>query len=300
MKAHQTEATHAQREANGRHAARQTDARMDELREAQKDGLDAQHNSRWNFESIVIVGSGALLAIFGLSLIVAPQYSIAMTKIAQGLATDGVESGTLFVGGLVLLSIGLLARQRSQSTAVVAAQEGPEEDDEVRLITDQLLAKISQLSTTSYHVSESVARMGEVQRSFFQQSEGKDDLALEHRDALFRMASSLDKLTAHFDERFHAFDLQVRSGLEGVVTTLHQTRQHLEGRIAASELKLAKMSPGFTASDDDLHIVVDLEDPAPNLVPASDDEIDFIGTSLERLEELGAGLDDMPPGQPKP
>jgi len=259
-------------------------------------------------ESNALLVAGGLFTLFGLAIATAPEYSWSLTKIGQALHAAGIESGMLIVGGLVLLAVGLLARQRTQPVAVVAASKGPDEDSDFRLVADQLSTKINRLSTSSLQVSEDVTVMAEVQKSLFSKIEGKDGLALEHRDALFRLAASLDKLNAHFDERFHALDLQVRSGLDSVIHALNQTRHHLEARLSASDSQpSSKMSPGFspsTPTNEELHVLVDLEEPTSIPTTTAEESADFFGTSLERLDELAGGLDTQPqppgpvPGSP--
>jgi hypothetical protein len=261
--------------------------------------------SQGNIESNALFVTGGVIAVFGLALAAAPEYSWHLTKIAQALATAGVESGTLIVGGLVLLGVGLLARQRT-SVAIAMAHQGHEEDrSDFRLVADQLIAKLTQLSTSSLQVAEDVTSVAEVQQGFFHKLDGKDDLDQEHRSALFRLASSLDKLTAHFDERIHALDLQFRGGLDGVIQVVNQTRQLLEARIDASTSQASsKMSLDFPprTPDDDLHVLVDLESPAPGISQAggSGDTADFFGTTLDRLDEMVGGLDDPRPPGPLP
>ena len=255
-----------------------------------------------NTESNALFSAGGVIAVFGLALATAPEYSWRLTKIAHALATAGVESGILIVGGLVLLGIGLLARQRVQPVAFIAAPKSSEADGDFRLIVAQLITKLTHLSTSSLQVSEDVTAMAGVQKSLFSKLNGKDDLALEHRDALFRLASSMDKLNAHFDERIHAFDLQVRGGLDSVIHALNQTRHHLEAHIDASASQpSSKMSPGFspiTPANEELHILVDLEGPAPTIPMTTPEEsADFFGTTLDRLDELAGDFDaPNPPG----
>ena len=261
-------------------------------------------------ESNALLLAGGLFTVFGLAIATAPEYSWSLTKIGQALHAAGIESGMLIVGGLVLLAIGLLARQRTQPVAFVAASKGPDEESDFRLVADQLSTQINRLSTTSLQVSEDVTVMAEVQKSLFSNIEGKDGLALEHRDALFRLAASLDKLNAHFDERIHALDLQVRGGLDSVIHALNQTRHHLEARLSASDSQpSSKMSPGFspsTPANEELHVLVDLEEPTSIPTTTAEESADFFGTSLERLDELAGDLDTQPqppgaiPGSPRP
>lgn len=245
---------------------------------------------------------GALLSLFGLSLALAPEFSWQLTKIGRALAAAGIESGTLIVGGLVFAGLGQVARQKPTAVAAVPTPEPLDANNELRFISDQLVTQLSHLQTSTLQIAEDVAGISEVQKSFFLKLDGKDDLAEEHRDALFRLAASLDKLNAHFDERIHAIDLQVRSGLDGLIQAIGQTRQHLERHIDASASKFsAKMSPPTSASSspsEELHVLVELEEPSES-GPESED---FFGTSLERLDEisrgLGGGGNNPPPAIP--
>ena len=105
-----------------------------------------------------------------------------------------------------------------------------------------------------------------------------------------------------------SLDLQVRGGLDSVIHALNQTRHHLEARLSASDSQpSSKMSPGFspsTPTNEELHVLVDLEEPTSIPTTTAEESADFFGTSLERLDELAGGLDTQPqppgpvPGSP--
>jgi len=255
-------------------------------------------------EGVLFFVLGSLLAVFGVALAAAPEFSWHLTKIGRALAAAGVESGILIVGGLVFAGLGQVARRSDHPVAVVEAPQTPQENEEFRLLVDQLTAQFSQLRTSTLQIAEDIAGISEVQKVLFHKLDDKDDLAQQHRDALFRLAASLDKLNAHVDERIHALDLQVRSGLDGMLQAIGQARHQLECRIdALSSPSESKMSPppGFTSRspENELHVLVDLEDQpaATPSAPFTEAGDDFFGTTLERLDEIsGEAGDSNPPG----
>ena len=174
---------------------------------------------------LALVGVGAGFAF-------APHYSWQVVKLARQAHELGLENGTLVVGGLVLLGLAVLARNlgsagapRDHSAEIQTLQS------ELSLVNEQVANKFGQLRTTLTQVGESVAALSAQQAAQAQQAGEKND-AKGVLEPVFRLAASLDKLHAHFDERLHAVDLQLRSGFETLLGTTHELRRQLESRSA--------------------------------------------------------------------
>lgn len=170
----------------------------------------------------------ALLAT-GAGFAFAPQYSWQVTQVARQAALLGLSNGALFVGGLVCFGLALVAR---------AAARGPELPDtraesealqsELHLLNEQLSTKLAQIRTSLLQVGENVAAVAALQQQALAEPQAtRDGAEVQAREAVFRLAASLDKLHAHFDERLHAVDLQMRSGFENLLQASHDVRRTL-------------------------------------------------------------------------
>jgi len=175
----------------------------------------------------VLFFAGTTLMASGASFAFAPHFSWQVVKIAREAQALGLENGMLFVGGLVLFGLGLVARAAATSSAPrdhSAELQGLQ--SELSLSNEQLANKLAQLRAGLNQVGESVHAVAAQQAAQAQQPSGASSDAEAVREAVFRLAASLDKLHAHFDERLHAVDLQLRSGFEtllGVSTELRRT-----------------------------------------------------------------------------
>lgn len=168
-------------------------------------------------------GAG-LLSLIGLGLFsagaafaTAPLYSSRLTQFAEQAAHYGLENGTLLLGGLVFFGLALTARASGRPRKQ-EAQENPLAG-ELRLLGEQLSAKLAQLRTSMLQISEQVATLSSQHAAQMQHESDRHDSPLG-QDGLFRLAASLDKLSAHIDERIHGLDLQVRSGMEALAGQL--------------------------------------------------------------------------------
>lgn len=158
---------------------------------------------------LLLVGAGAALAY-------APKYSWQVAKIAEQASAYGVQNGALVVGGLVVLGLAIVARSASGSGPSSDTKEELEGmQAEIHLLSEQLSTKVGQLRTALLQVQESIASVAAQQ---IVQLQSQPEPQADHsQDAVFRLAASLDKLHAHFDERVHAIDLQLRNGFETVL-----------------------------------------------------------------------------------
>ncbi len=171
---------------------------------------------------------GFLLTGFGLALTVGPQYSWKVSQFAASLAKLGIQGGAFIVGGLSLFGVGLVGRSLSKPAAPEEhVEDGP---SEFQLFSEQLATKIAQMRTSMLQISEDVTALAANQQAHFMK-QSEDVVKPDHgQDAIFRLAASLDKLNAHVDERIHALDLQVRSGLETVANLVQDTHRMLGRR----------------------------------------------------------------------
>jgi hypothetical protein len=177
---------------------------------------------------LFLLGFALVAGSIGLAL--APHYSWQVTKIARVAAEMGLQNGALLVGGLVLFGLGIVARVAG-SAAPVSDHRAEYEalQSELSIFNEQLTTKLAQLRTALMQVHDGVGSISAQQQAQAQaQNETERNSPRDSsQDAIFRLAASLDKLHAHFDERVHAVDLQMRSGFEALLNASHDVRRHL-------------------------------------------------------------------------
>ncbi len=171
---------------------------------------------------------GFALVVGSIGLAFAPHYSWQVTKIARVASEMGLQNGALLVGGLVLFGLGIVARVAG-SAAPVADHRAEYEalQSEVSIFNEQLTTKLAQLRTALMQVHDVVGSISAQQQAQMQNENEQNSPRDNSQDAIFRLAASLDKLHAHFDERVHAVDLQMRSGFEALLNASHDVRRHL-------------------------------------------------------------------------
>jgi hypothetical protein len=176
---------------------------------------------------LFLLGFGLVAA--GAAFAFAPQYSWQVTKIARQASALGLQYGALFISGLVVIGLGVVARA---SGAPAPAQDTRGEleslQSELHLFNEQVSTKLAQVRTAVLQVQESVTAVATQQQAQLQDESQKGGGDHSSQDAVFRLAASLDKLHAHLDERVHAVDLQLRSGFETLLNASADVRRCLE------------------------------------------------------------------------
>jgi len=172
--------------------------------------------------------AGLALVATGAGFALAPHFSWQVTRIARKASEFGVQNGVLLVGGLVFFGLSIVARIAGSATPAVDTRGDTESlQAELNLVNEQLSTKLAQLRTALLQIHESVTAVSTQQQAQLQTQPDHGPSGDHSQDAVFRLAASLDKLHAHFDERVHAVDLQLRSGFETLLNASHDVRRLL-------------------------------------------------------------------------
>ena len=172
---------------------------------------------------------GFALAAFGIVLAVGPKHSGQVAKVAEVVASYGIQYGLLVVTGVCLFAVGLVGRGLASPPRIEAVEDdGP---SEFQLFNEQVSAKLAQLRTSMLQMAEDLAALTASQQAQFQKQAAETATPDHGQDAIFRLAASLDKLNAHVDERIHGLDLQLRSGLESVANIVTDARRLIERKL---------------------------------------------------------------------
>jgi hypothetical protein len=182
---------------------------------------------------LFVLGFGLLAA--GLGFAFAPHYSWQVVQVAQQAAGLGLSNGALVVGGLVCFGLGLVARAAG---AMPPPQDTRAESEalqsELHILNEQFSTKLAQIRTSVIQVAETVSAVAAQQQALAEGQAPRGGGEDQSRDAMFRLAASLDKLHAHLDERVHAVDLQLRSGFESLLQASNEVRHCLAQGAGAS------------------------------------------------------------------
>jgi hypothetical protein len=187
---------------------------------------------------------GLALVAVGAGFALAPHYSWQVTKVAHAASAMGLHSGALLVGGLVLIGLGIVSR--SVSSGHPASDNRAEYEalqSDLNLFNEQLTTKLAQMRAAIMQVQDAVTSVSTQQQALIQEQPAHGAPGDNAQDAIFRLAASLDKLHAHFDERVHAVDLQLRSGFEALLNASHDVRRHLGQGPSAPTLELSPSHP---------------------------------------------------------
>jgi hypothetical protein len=168
--------------------------------------------------------TGFAMAAAGLLLAAAPNISWQLTKVMRGLAALGLDTGSLFTGGMALVGLGMVAR----SVASLGSRGDQESDSALvleQLGTDlaQTRASLSRLDRRISGLAKAVQEESAKPAPAMTQSPPEEG-GTENTDAIWRMAASLDQLGARLER---GLDEQVK----GLASSLDKQVQSLSGRL---------------------------------------------------------------------
>jgi hypothetical protein len=248
--------------------------------------------SRGSSGALLLFLVGFLLAGGGTTLVFADRLSWELGEVGARLTEMGLQSGLLLLGGLVFFGMAIVARS---NRSLAAARPAPEPESSVEsdfmLVADQLATDVAQMLTSLLQMSGEIASLGEGQRTLLTATQHKDEVPDQQHNAIFRLAASVDKLSAHLDERLHDYDLQLRSRLESMANSFHESRASLEARIASVAQETAAPAPQAAAHQPQAAA----HQPQAAAPTQGEPAIEFFD-DMERLESSGAqDADDGPP-----
>jgi hypothetical protein len=183
------------------------------------------------FSSSLLFFLGSLCAASGIVVVTAPYFSWQVTKVTRKVTELGFESGELVTGGFILLAIGLLVRS-SGKRQPVSDERVRTELAEMKLLVEQQLSDSRQVRTSVGQVASQVTALSESQNLMHQTLESQQgSTEANGQDALFRLAASLDQLTARVDERFGSLTNHVNEGLQHVSHRTGEALNDLQSKL---------------------------------------------------------------------
>jgi hypothetical protein len=169
-----------------------------------------------NGPTLLLFGAGLLLVVAGLGLAAAPELSPEAGRVAAKLAGRGLGWDVVGAFGGLLLALGLV--RRAVSTVAARIESLRDEQIDMSLLQERVVGELADLRAGGK--SSAAEASGPVT--------GQNE-----KDALFRMAASLDQLAARLDKRVQTDLAGLGKELERVSTGIAK----LEARLSKSEVR---------------------------------------------------------------
>ncbi len=267
------------------------------LQEDDWDGDELEFDPEdFSTEERAAIGSGGsfLFTLTGLGLVVAggmlataSYHSWQVQQVAGQLAGFGIQSGMLIVGGFALLGAGRLGRTLAKLSARAPTSD-PALVDAVGCMADNL----SLLSGALVQMQEQVTHLG-LREPIVNVSAPPPDgdlvmLYRDQKDAVFRLAASLDKLARTVTDQVAAEIGSLDRQFAGVVAEIQAARTSLESNLGRTLSSAAPTDTRTTRSRSNERL--DLSDPEEIVLEApalSETSADLSPLSfLEGLKEI--------------
>ncbi len=251
-------------------------------------------------------GAGAAFA-FG------PPYSWQLTRISRTVAELGIENGSLLVGGMFFLALAFMFRSQARMQASRnEVTEGRESD--LSQIVDQLASEVARIRAGIQQVGDNVvvlargqqeaqaaqaANLAAVQSALLSAlQEASADFGqpsnadAEGREALFRLAASLDKLHARIDEGLNGFAKRMGESSKALAIEVRESKQATLDKVESLVSAARKSTPAQPAPQPRAPQAAHAQAPARR-APAP-------GSELAAHRPLSLGQPQQPSAGPQP
>lgn len=180
-----------------------------------------------------------LTAIAGaIALVAAPQLSWQAQQLVENSGSQIAQAATLAIGGLALIGVGLLRRAQARmphNDNTLLLDQVATDLVMMRGQVDDVGARCERLTSSVEELSNELGKLSEQQR--MRPTGGG------HEDALFGLASSLDKLGAKLEQRLVAQQQALLDSFEDLHTGLVRSHQSLSERFAHAASSLTQPEP---------------------------------------------------------
>ena len=243
--------------------------------------------------SWVVLGGVALIA-GGAALTVLPRVARDLGWITNNFAKNGIYGAQLALTGAVVCAVGFATRKRVDQDDARARAEKDLLLEQVA--SDLALARgtMQDLRVEFVYLKDAV-QTAAAQREMLDKNGGEDAT----QSAIFRLAASIDQLGGQTDQRAKAQEAalqeklsQLRTDIAVTNTCVSELRDRLEAAMQDSggsaqaeatyrldDERQIEIAEGYAPSDDDLHVVVDMEEPSSTGLGLLD-EFDDLGSHV--------------------
>lgn len=262
----------------------------------------------------IFLGGLALVA-GGVGLALLPRVSRDLGWITNNFAKNGIFGAQLALTGAVVCAIGLASRSRRSETKSEAA-------DDKSLILDQLASDMAlsrgtmqDLRVEFVYLKDAVHKAATQAELLAQNQTGEDAT----QSAIFRLAASIDQLAGQTDQRAKAFEAALgeqgktlRAEIARTAACVGDLRTELAQAMAEGggsggahgeltwhpdEERQIEIAEGYQPSENDLHVLVEMEEPASSglgLLDEFDDHGSHVSNATTRSNARGTTIDDIP------
>jgi TolA-binding protein len=256
-------------------------------------------------EGFFLLLAGFAVTGFGAALVAAPHVSWQLTKVARTLSAQGVEGFSVATFGALLFGLGWVARSSAvaSSRAATEAAAGLATDDadegtDVGLVVEQVAGDLASTRSQVAHVDARLeAVSGRIEELVVRSEEHDESPGGMHQNALFQLASSLDKLQANFDRRLDDRMAVLAAQVEGVIDALGELREQVE-TTAAAPAPVAEAEPVAPAEPEPAVATEPAPAPEPAPEPVAESAYDAapdpdLTAELARQAEAHLPLDEL-------
>lgn len=175
---------------------------------------------------------GIATCCMGAGIAALPHVSYTAAQLMSGFGIHGVIGASVFTGGALLVALG-----RTRKSLEDAQANGASNAD-TTLLLEQLATDLAQTRATLEMVQAQAAENThcvQALRAELASSHTGTDHSGPSTEALFQLASGLDKLGARIDQKLKVHHSSLHDSLEELGATLAHTRRTLEERMATLE-----------------------------------------------------------------
>jgi len=185
------------------------------------------------FAPLLLHTLGGASVATGIAIVAAPHVSWTLTKLVRHVTNLGFETGDLTMGGLIFSAIGFLVRASSRPRQEPRDEQVHTELAELKLLAEQQLSDARQSRSPLNLIAERINASHEAQHTVLQLVQSLQSAAAENdgKSALFRLAASLDQLTARIDERFASLTTHVNEGLQHMSHRTHESIGFVQSKL---------------------------------------------------------------------
>lgn len=245
-------------------------------------------------ESGLLILTGFAASGGAVAMLNAKQFSWTLYRFSRDLDRLGISKGSLIMGGLVLIGVGMAIRAAAAAARVAASTRGasaapqPVEPTDHGVELENLQANVGLLQDGLEQTQQELSALVAGQQQMLAQvaslaqadKQGADEIKKGQNDALFRLAASMDKIGQRLEET-------IKSGIEPLQQAVESIPASIEERLVAVPVGNAGSAPTTHTQvdeDEEMTVLVDFEDDGS-------DDVDFEALSqdlglLDKLDQL--------------
>jgi hypothetical protein len=255
--------------------------------------------------TVLLLLAGGSLAIAGIALELVPEFAHDYTWIVNGFAKHGITGMPLALCGLIFLGLCVVSRARDKADQRTAElrrreREAKEGASDQTLLLEQLASDLALTRGGMQELRVEFVYLKDMVQSAQKQAVDPTTGLDEAQAAIFRLAASMDQLGGRIEQRlksqdavFHEVVAALRAEIAMTNSSLSELRLRIEQGIQdATSSSLGRtveggvdevdfsevgedyeidLATGYEAHPDDLHVEVELEQPASNGLGLLDD-----------------------------